>query len=63
MKHRTLLICAVALAALGFVAVKMPMTPTQSASASPPAAISVEELQRQVDVKSLPVLRTQDFEP
>ena len=63
MKHRTLLICAVALAALGLVAVKMPMTPTQSISASPPATISVEELYRQVDLKSLPVLRTQDFGP
>ena len=60
MKHR-MLICAVALAALGFVAAMMPMAPTQSAS--PRATISIEELHRQVDVKSLPVLRTEDFHP
>ena len=61
MKHRALLVYAVALAALGSVAAMMPMTPTQSAS--PPTTISIQELHRQVDVKSLPVLRTEDFQP
>jgi hypothetical protein len=61
MKHRTPLIGAVALATLGAIAAMMPMTPTQSAS--PSTTISIQDLHRQVDVKSLPVLRTEDFQP
>lgn len=61
MKLRTLLICAVALAALALGVAMSPVVRNQSAS--PPATISVQELHRQVDVKSLPELKIEDFQP
>jgi hypothetical protein len=61
MKLRTLLICAVALAALALGVAMSPVVRTQSASL--PATISVQELHRQVDVKSLPELKIEDFQP
>jgi hypothetical protein len=61
MKLRTLLICAVALAAASLGAAMSPVVHTQSAGL--PTTISVQELHRQVDARSLPELKIEDFLP
>jgi hypothetical protein len=61
MKLRSLLICAVALATVSVGAAMSPVVHTQSAN--PLATISVQELHRQVDARSLPELKIEDFLP
>jgi len=61
MKQRTLLICAMALVALTAVAAMTPMTATHPPS--PQTTISILELHRQTDVKSLPELKIENFDP
>jgi len=60
--QKYVLLTAMVLVALGIgSAIKaLTLAPSASMPAPPPVAISIEDIHRQVDVKSLPVLEVKD---
>ena len=59
MRRSALLLCATALALLGVVATMRAVAPAPSPP--PTATISIEDLHRQIDIKSLPKMQIENL--